>query len=82
MKKYGITLDQYQMMLESQKDVCAICKNPETIFQGNLAVDHCHATGKVRGLLCSKCNTTLGKVKDSVEILQAAIDYLNFHSQA
>ena len=42
-----------------------------------LAVDHNHTTGKVRGLLCSNCNTLLGKAKDNVNILQAAIDYLN-----
>lgn len=81
-KKYGMTLDQYEERVLSQNGVCAICKKPETIFNGNLAVDHCHTSGKVRGLLCSKCNTMLGNVGDSTAILESAIDYLNFHSQA
>lgn len=81
-KKYGITIEKYHEMLNSQGGVCKICGKPEERFQGSLAVDHCHSTGKIRGLLCGKCNTMLGQADDSVEILQAAIDYLNFHSQA
>jgi len=81
-KQYGITLDEYDPMLEQQKGVCAICGEKETnldtrtgrIFE--LAVDHCHETGKVRGLLCTKCNTGLGAFKDSVELLNKAINYL------
>ena len=53
-----------------------ICKAPETLQNKNLAVDHCHKTGKVRGLLCSKCNKGLGLFKDSKELLTTAIEYL------
>ena len=61
-------------MLEKQNHVCAICGNKDN--NKKLAVDHCHTTGVIRGLLCSACNTSLGKFKDSVELLQNAIQYL------
>jgi Recombination endonuclease VII len=85
LRKYGITITQYDAMLKEQKGVCAICQNPETRFEfktGNtcaLAVDHCHDTSKVRGLLCSRCNKTIGAVGDSVELLQAMQAYLQRH---
>uniref|UniRef100_A0AAU8BB03 Endonuclease VII n=1 Tax=Escherichia phage Baskent_phicoli_1 TaxID=3145031 RepID=A0AAU8BB03_9CAUD len=74
-KLYGITVDDYEEMFKRQGGVCAICHQPET---GNIrmAVDHCHASGKVRGLLCKNCNTALGNLKDSIEILTNAITYL------
>lgn len=81
-RNYKITLDQYNQMLLDQNLVCAICLKEETSVDKklgkvkDLAVDHCHTTGKVRGLLCWKCNTSLGKL-DSIEYLQRAIDYLN-----
>lgn len=81
-KLYGITLEQYQAMLKSQEYTCKVCGKPEPRKNCSLSVDHCHSTGKVRDLLCSNCNTGLGQFQDSIEILQAAIDYLNFHSQA
>lgn len=82
-RNYKISLDEYNQMLLDQDLVCAICKKEEVSVDSkkgkirDLAVDHCHTTGKVRGLLCWKCNTSLGKFKDSVENLQRAIDYLN-----
>jgi hypothetical protein len=81
-RNFNITLDEYNKMLEDQNGVCSICKNQETkVFKKtgkvtDLCVDHCHTTGKVRGLLCWNCNTSLGKMKDSIEHLQNAIDYL------
>ena len=73
-------------MLKTQEGVCFICKNPEiTKFKGvvnPLSVDHCHKTGKVRSLLCVKCNALLGMADDNLEILQKAIDYLNLHKTA
>ena len=81
-KQYNIGLDEYMIMLESQKGVCSICNkeesaiNPHTKQPRDLAVDHCHSTGKVRGLLCSKCNTALGSFKDDISLLEAAIVYL------
>jgi len=81
-RSYGITLSQYREMEQSQNFVCAICGNPETSFDSkqqkvrSLSVDHCHNTGKVRGLLCSHCNHAIGKFKDDVSLLEKAIKYL------
>lgn len=81
-RNFNITLDDYNNMLALQNGTCAICKQEESkIFKKtgkrvDLAVDHCHKTGKVRGLLCWKCNASLGKFQDSIEILQNAIKYL------
>ena len=58
--KYDITVDQYLRMSEEQGGVCKICEQPEPTHY-NLAIDHCHTTGKIRGLLCFSCNVTLGK---------------------
>ena len=81
-KTYGITLEQYEAMMAEQNGVCAICKQPENTKDKDggprgMPVDHCHTTGKVRGLLCTPCNRALGMFKDSTENLQSAIDYLN-----
>lgn len=78
---YGLSLDDYQNLLDSQGGVCAICKEPETTLSNagyvkNLSVDHCHNTGKVRGLLCHHCNTAIGKFFDRVDLLESAIRYL------
>jgi len=73
--KFGITLDVYNKILEGQNGVCAICKD-ECLTGRQLAVDHDHKTGKVRGLLCMECNIGLGKFKDSSELLSKAISYL------
>jgi hypothetical protein len=78
--RFGVTVEVYNEMLERQGHVCAICRNPEThTLKGvvrALAVDHCHETGRVRGLLCSLCNTMLGMADDDPQRLRAAIDYL------
>ena len=73
--KFGMTLEQYEKLYEKQEGKCAICqKYPRKM---RLAVDHDHKTGAVRGLLCKRCNhDLLGSAHDSVEILEAAIDYL------
>ena len=75
-KKYGITVDQYRIMLEVQSGLCAICRRLPTRSRKLLCVDHCHETGRVRGLLCSACNTAIGLLGDSRERLLAAADYL------
>jgi hypothetical protein len=72
---YGITVEQYDEMLATQSGVCAICA--KTCATGRaLAVDHCHETGKVRGLLCARCNPMLGFANDNIDVLKAAIAYL------
>lgn len=82
LKKYGINYKEYLQLLEKQNGVCAICFNPETssnnkVNISSLAVDHCHITGKVRGLLCQKCNQAIGLLKDNKVLLQNAINYLS-----
>lgn len=79
-RQYGITLGEYEALSESQGGVCAICGKPESAANQHgplpLAVDHCHGSGAVRGLLCSGCNTGLGKFQDDPELLRAALRYL------
>jgi len=76
-KERGIvfTATEYDTLLTQQGGVCAICKvAPDN--QRKLAVDHCHQTGRVRGLLCTACNVALGYLQDNTERLQRAIQYL------
>lgn len=75
LKKYGITLEQYSNMLDAQGGVCAICESHDKAF-AHLAVDHCHTTGKVRGLLCNKCNRAIGIFGDDLKRLGRAVAYL------
>ncbi len=73
--RYGITVETYNNLLEKQNHVCAICfQKPK--HRKRLAVDHCHGTGKIRGLLCMDCNLALGLMKDSTEMLDNCIKYL------
>lgn len=75
-KNYGITESDYLLMYENQQGVCAICFGKSTLKSGRLAVDHCHKTGKIRGLLCRHCNSGLGLFRDNAENLDRAIKYL------
>ena len=69
-KKYGITAFDFDRFLAQQKGVCAICKKNESHKnKKNLSVDHDHTTGKVRGLLCHRCNTALGLFNDDIKLL-------------
>jgi hypothetical protein len=77
--KYGLEPHQLAEMLARQNSVCAICGRPNNVNK-NLAVDHCHATGAVRGLLCQNCNHGLGHFKDDPAILRKAVDYLEKRS--
>lgn len=82
-KKYGINLEQYQIIHDSQNGLCKICNNKETSLQPNgkvikdLCVDHCHKTNKIRGLLCHGCNAGIGHFNDDIKKLQSAIIYLS-----
>lgn len=83
-KAFGITLEEYEAMLKAQNDVCAICKGPEVEFRLgkllSLAVDHCHASGKVRGLLCTACNVGIARFRDNPTAMRAAADYVELHA--
>lgn len=72
---YGLRLGQYDEMLTAQNGVCAICGGVNKSGK-RLAVDHCHETGEVRGLLCTNCNTAIGKLGHDQALLRAAIQYL------
>lgn len=82
-RKYGLTLEDYDILLKEQDYKCKICSFEETAFEFNsqriksLAVDHDHKTNKVRGLLCHKCNLGLGHFNDDINLLQSAIKYLD-----
>jgi len=79
-KQYGVDMEWYRATLAEQNNVCAICAKPETTQIRNktiaMAVDHCHTTGRVRGLLCTQCNRALGLFGDDPAALHAAIGYL------
>lgn len=82
--KYGCDQATYEALEKEQGGVCAICRQPETDqYKGTtleLAVDHDHKTGKIRGLLCRSCNLAIGKFKEDVRIVEAALEYLRKHS--
>lgn len=79
-QRYGLKLGEYKVLFEAQNGVCAICKKPqESKKTKNLFVDHDHATGKVRGLLCNKCNVAMGLVNENIDTLKAIINYLENH---
>jgi hypothetical protein len=72
-QNYGLTVEDYNARLVAQGGVCAICGKTE---KGYLRVDHDHATGRVRGLLCNYCNAALGQVQDNIAVLENMIAYL------
>lgn len=73
LKPYGLTPESYRQLLETQRHSCALCEEP---FVKTPHVDHCHDTGRVRGLLCGDCNTSLGKLGDTVESFRKVLRYL------
>lgn len=78
---YGIGIEEYEALLDRQDHKCAICKQQESSLQNSgkpfsLAVDHCHDSKKVRGLLCSRCNRGIGIFKDNIATLLSAVEYL------
>ncbi len=84
---FGITLEEYNLMHKSQGGKCKLCRRKETKVINakngkphNLAVDHCHKTNKIRGLLCAACNTAIGHFQDNPELLRRTADYLDTHS--
>lgn len=76
MKKYGITPEEYNALFDAQKGCCKVCDTHQTELKRKLCVDHCHDTGRVRGLLCDGCNLGLGKFKDDYDLVLKAAEYL------
>jgi len=82
-KRFGISLETFNAMKEKQQHCCAICGQPETAIDHrtkklrDLAVDHNHNTGEIRGLLCTRCNTAIGLLQDDIDLLAKAISYLS-----
>ncbi len=81
--KYGITLDEYERLFAEQKGCCNICKTTHPGRKGveRFAVDHCHKTNKIRGLLCMTCNTAIGLLNEDPVLFDAAKRYLQNHHQ-
>jgi hypothetical protein len=79
LKRYGLTQETYAAMVVEQDNVCAICRRPEESSRHSgrrLVIDHDHKTGRVRKLLCSKCNAGIGLLREDPLVLEAAIKYL------
>jgi hypothetical protein len=74
-RKYGITLEQYEALNRAQRGLCKICGKPDKTGR-QLAVDHCHKTRRVRGLLCGNCNQMIGHAQDNPQVLRDAAVYL------
>jgi len=75
-KNYNLTESEYLSILKEQNGVCLICQQNGHLKSGRLAVDHCHLTGKIRGLLCTRCNAAIGLLNDNISLLKKAIKYL------
>lgn len=73
LRRYGITLDQFHARLEQQQEQCAICEAADH----RLVIDHCHLTGRFRGLLCQACNSGIGALKESKDVFARALRYLS-----
>jgi len=75
---YGVTEKELSGMLDAQKGACAVCN--DSLYHADEErrprIDHCHSTGKIRGLLCHKCNTGIGLLNDDIRILKSAVKYL------
>lgn len=80
-RKYGITAEEYERMLEEQGGACAICRRSPDPKKA-LAVDHDHRTGQVRGLLCDPCNRAIGQLADDPERLERGAGYLRRNSSS
>ena len=75
-RRYGIKRDEFLTLYHEQQGKCAICG----VFSQDLVIDHNHSTNKIRGLLCSACNTCIGLARESPLILEKAIQYIEYHN--
>lgn len=74
--KYGLILNDWNELFEKQQGCCAICGTHQSELERKLFVDHDHTTGKLRGLLCSKCNTALGYLQENINIINSLLGYV------
>lgn len=82
LRKYNMTLNEWNSIFESQNFSCAICGTKNFTGAGfKPHVDHNHSNGKIRGLLCADCNHGIGKLKEDISILYKAIEYLKKHNE-
>jgi hypothetical protein len=87
LRKFGITLEQYEKLFEEQNGVCAMCFKPETVKNNKgtaprlLAVDHDHKTGRIRGLLCFRCNTMLDHFDKDLDKIKRVLAYIKEHNK-
>lgn len=83
LERYGLTIEQHDVMLAGQDGLCAICGNPPNPdgvrASSRLHADHDHVTGKVRALLCNSCNNGIGRFRDDPALLRAAAEYIERH---
>lgn len=83
--RYNLTQEEYDLLLKNQNNTCAICDTKENVSKKgsifSLGVDHNHVSGKNRGLLCHRCNSGIGHLKDSILLLKKAIKYLSFYEK-
>lgn len=75
-RQYGITTPERDALISKQMGSCGICKNPISFETNTAQVDRCHATGKIRGVLCFRCNTALGGFEDNLLVMENAGKYL------
>lgn len=80
-RTYGITIEEYEALISKQGNGCAICGSVETKVHASgtvfrFSVDHCHESGKIRGILCMTCNRGIGLFRDNAQLLRKAADYL------
>ena len=77
-RKYNLSIDEYKTLIESKNNSCKVCgTHAKNNLKGKLYIDHCHTTGKVRVLLCMKCNSALGLLNDDKALIQNLLDYLS-----
>ena len=79
-QKYGLSLEDYNKLFQKQRGRCALCFKPPILGYKPLAVDHCHETGRIRGLLCNECNRLLWHTRTPV-FFQRVVDYLNIDKE-
>ena len=79
-RRFGITHEQFEDILKTQDNKCAICGVDQDVCGKYLCIDHDHETGKIRGLLCDLCNRALGQFQDNLEVLKKAVEYKEKHS--